>query len=130
MSRYLLDTHALLWMISGDSRLSERVCEIVKDPENKLLFSMAGYWEICIKVSLGKLSLQKNWEKHLDNELKTNDIQMLSIYPEHCRELLKLPFHHRDPFDRLMIAQCHVEFASFLSADGQMNKYPNLNVIW
>lgn len=130
MSRYLLDTHALLWMISGDPRLSERVCEIVKDPENKLFFSMAGYWEICIKVSLGKLSLQKNWEKHLDNELKTNDIQMLSIYPEHCREVVSLPFIHRDPFDRLMIAQCRVEPASFLSADGQMNKYPNLNVIW
>ena len=130
MSRYLLDTHALLWMISGDSRLSERVCEIVRDPKNKLFFSMAGYWELCIKLSLGKLSLQKNWEKHLDNELKTNGIQMLSIYPEHCREVVNLPFIHRDPFDRLMIAQCHVEFASLLSAEGQMKKYPNLNVIW
>lgn len=129
MKKYLLDTHILLWMFSGDSRLSNPVREVILNTDNPLFFSMAGYWEICIKVSLGKLVLRKNWERHLDNELKVNNIQMLSIYPEHCRKLVTLPFHHRDPFDRLMIAQCLVESATFLSADQQMERYATLNVI-
>lgn len=130
MKKYLLDTHALLWMISGDVRLSRVAREIIANTDSTLFFSMAGYWEICIKVSLGKLELQKNWEIHLDNELKRNGIQLLSIYPEHCRELVGLPFHHRDPFDRLMIAQCIVESAALISADHQMACYSTLDLIW
>jgi len=89
-----------------------------------------GYWEICIKISLGQLSLQKNRGTHLDNELKTNDIQMLSIYPEHCRELSTLPVHHRDPFDRLMIDPCLDESATLISADHQMGCDSTLDLIW
>lgn len=130
MSRYLLDTHALLWMISGDSRLSQSARSVILDPGNQLFFSMAGYWELCIKVSLGKLQLQKNWETHLDNELKSNEIKLLNIYPEHCREAARLPWIHRDPFDRLMIAQCREESAGLLSADRQMQQYPDVRVVW
>jgi PIN domain nuclease of toxin-antitoxin system len=130
MSRYLLDTHALLWMISGDSRLSQSARSVILDAGNQLFFSMAGYWELCIKVSLGKLQLQKNWETHLDNELKSNEIKLLNIYPEHCREAARLPWIHRDPFDRLMIAQCREESAGLLSADRQMQQYPDLRVVW
>lgn len=130
MRRYLLDTHALLWMISGSERLSEVARSVILDTNNQLFFSMAGYWELCIKISLGKLELQKNWERHLDNEMKSNDIQLLNIYPEHCREVLTLPWIHRDPFDRLLIAQCRVESAALLSIDSQMNQYPGVSVVW
>jgi len=130
MSRYLLDTHALIWMLSGDNRLSAVARSVIMDTDNQLLFSMAGYWEICIKIGLGKLELQKNWERHLDNEMKSNDIRMLNIYPEHCREVLHLPWIHRDPFDRLIIAQCRVESATLLSADSIVNRYPGLQVVW
>jgi PIN domain nuclease of toxin-antitoxin system len=130
MSRVLLDTHALLWMVSGDDRLSDAARSAILAAGNQLLFSVAGYWELCIKIDLGKLELQKNWERHLDNELKSNDIQMLNIYPEHCRALCKLPWIHRDPFDRLIIAQCRVESAALLSADSVLSRYPGVKVMW
>ena len=130
MSKYLLDTHTLLWMFSGDARLSSRASEVLCDSGNNLFFSMASYWELCIKISIGKLELQANWEKHLDNEMKSNGIQMLSIYPEHCLEVVKLPWVHRDPFDRLLLAQARVESATLISADQHFNGYPGVDVVW
>jgi len=130
MNKFLLDTHALLWMISGNAQLSAPAREVICAAENRLFFSMAGYWEICLKISLGKLELQANWEKHLDNEMKLNGISLLPVYTEHCLELIKLPWIHRDPFDRLMLAQARIESATLISADGFFRQYSGVHVLW
>ena len=130
MNRYLLDSHVFLWLLCGDSRLSAKAKEVFIAPQNELFFSMAGYWEICIKIKLGKLELQPNWERHVENEMAFNGIRFLPIHPEHCREIVKLPWHHRDPFDRLMLAQARVEGLAVLSADHQLQGYSGVRVIW
>ena len=125
----LLDTHALLWLISDDNRLSEKARSTFLDQKNKLFFSAAGFWEISIKVSIGKLKLKKNWIKILEEELAANAIHWLPIEIQHCARLIKLPFHHRDPFDRMIIAQALVENMRVLSCDEQLSAY-NITRIW
>ena len=125
----LLDTHALLWLITGDERLSETAKKIFLDQENSLFFSAASFWEICIKKSLGKLSLKSGWLKAIQDEMKVNTIQWLPIEMLHCAELTKLPFYHRDPFDRMLIAQAMVEDMQLLSRDSRLSDY-EITRIW
>ena len=119
----LLDTQILLWAISGDKRLTPKSRDIFLDPDNVLYFSIAGYWEIAIKVSIGKLKLKKQWPRTIKREMQKNYIKLLPITMAHCNKIAKLPFHHRDPFDRIMIAQAQIENMTLLSADPQLNKY-------
>ena len=107
--RYLLDTHTLLWMFHGDPHLSQAAAEAILSPANELFFSLAGYWEICLKYSLGKLTLKPGWPQVLDREMARNGIQWLPIQKEHLLGVLDLPFLHRDPFDRLLVAQARHE---------------------
>ena len=107
--KVLLDTHAFLWLITGDEQLSETAQKTFLDPANSLFLSAASLWEICIKESLGKLSLKNGWLKTIQNEIKLNAIQWLPEEILHCAEVTKLPFHHRNPFDRMLIAQALVE---------------------
>jgi len=125
----LLDTHAFLWLITGDERLSETSKEIFLDQENSLFFSAASLWEICVKKSLGKLSLKGGWLKIIQDEMEVNAIQWLPIEMLHCAELTKLPFHHRDPFDRMLIAQAMVEDMHLLSRDSRFSAY-EITCIW
>ncbi len=125
----LLDTHAFLWLITGDERLSKTARKIFLDQENSLFFSMASLWEICIKKSLGKLSLKIGWLIAIQDEMKANAIQWLPIEMLHCAELTKLPFHHRDPFDRMLIAQAMVEDMQLLSRDSRLSDY-EITRIW
>jgi len=125
----LLDTHALIWFFSGDSKLSEKAKEAFLNTENKLFFSKVSLWEITIKISLGKLVLAERWLSILENEMKSNGIQWLGIEIEHCKVLADLPFHHRDPFDRLLISQAISESMSIVSFDRQFSRYP-LDIIW
>ena len=125
----LLDTNAFLWLITGDERLSETAKKIFLDQGNSLFFSAASLWEICIKKSLGKLSLKSGWLKAIQDEMKVNAIQWLPIEMLHCAELTKLPFHHRDPFDRMLIAQAMVEDMLVLSRDGRLSDY-QITRIW
>ncbi len=104
----LLDTHALLWAISGQG-LSETARAAFFDVENNLYFSAASYWEICIKISIGKLKLPLGWESVIDEFFLINDIHWLAIAKEHSRAIIDLPMLHRDPFDRLLIAQAKCE---------------------
>jgi len=127
--KVLLDTHAFLWLISGDDRLSETAQKIFLDPGNILFFSAASLWEICIKVSLGKLSLKSGWLKTIQDEMKVNAIQWLSIEMLHCVELTNLPFHHRDPFDRMLVAQAMVDDLQLLSRDNRLSSY-EIKRIW
>ncbi len=125
----LLDTQVILWSISGDSRLSNQVRSAFLDPTNNLYFSMAGYWEIAIKISIGKLELADQWPVIIDREMRGNFIKFLPITQEHCNCLTELPFHHRDPFDRMLVAQAKTEQMVLLSADSQLKKY-EIEVIW
>jgi PIN domain nuclease of toxin-antitoxin system len=127
--KVLLDTHAFLWLITDDNRLSQTARKAFLNPKNSLLFSAASLWEICIKQSLGKLSLRSGWLQTIQNELKVNAIQWLPIEIAHCARLTKLPFHHRDPFDRMLIAQALVESLQLLSRDDRFVAY-KIKCIW
>lgn len=127
--KVLLDTHAFLWLITGDDRLTESARLAFLDSENKLFFSIVSLWEICIKKSLGKISLATGWLQTIQKEVKSNAIQWLAIEIQHCAEVVELPFHHRDPFDRLLIAQAMVEDMKLLSHDKQLSAY-KIERIW
>ena len=90
---------------------------------------MASYWEICIKVSIGQLQLSNNWDTIIKDELNYNAIKLLPISESHCLKVPQLPFHHRDPFDRLIIAQAIVEEMQVITADNFFSKYA-IQTIW
>lgn len=127
--KVLLDTHAFLWLITGDDRLSENARQTFLNTENSLFFSAASLWEICIKKSLGKISLKDGWFQTIQAEMETNTIQWLPIEMTHCAEVTELPFHHRDPFDRMLIAQAIVEEMKLLSRDSTLSNYA-IELIW
>ena len=120
----ILDTHALLWFVGGDPRLSTAGRAAIEDLANKRLFSIAGAWEIAIKVSLGKLSLSAPFGRLIPGLLDANGIDLLQVRPEHITELIGLPLHHRDPFDRILVTQAMVENATIVSADPALDQYP------
>ena len=127
--KYLLDTHVFLWMVSDDEQLSVAAADIILNPESELYFSMASYWEICIKLSIKKLELKRNWPQVFEREMMMNGMEWLSIKPEHARGVIKLPWHHRDPFDRLIIAQCYSEKLTCITADDHIHKY-DIKSLW
>ncbi len=127
--RVLLDTHVFLWFITDDRRLSSRAREIMEDPENDLLLSIASLWEIAIKASLGKLTLARPFGELMPHELAENAIEILPIRLDHLTTLTSLPFHHRDPFDRLIVAQAVVEEMPVLSGDSAFSRYP-ARLLW
>jgi PIN domain nuclease of toxin-antitoxin system len=102
--RLLLDTHALLWFIWGNAKLSAAALAVMADPANVLLVSVASYWEIAIKVSVGKLKLSVPFEEFANDAITDNNLTVLPIDVRHAAALVSLPFHHRDPFDRLLVA--------------------------
>lgn len=121
--RALLDTHALLWMLAGDPRLGRVAAQVVTALDSELWFSVASYWEIGIKVSLGKLQLEAGWQATLQREMAQNRIQWLHVTPDHVHGVVDLPFLHRDPFDRLLVAQARHEALTLLSVDPQVRQY-------
>lgn len=127
--KVLLDTHALLWLIAGDARLSNTARNTFLNPENILYFSIVSLWEICIKKSLEKISLKTGWLETIQEEMKTNTIQWLSVEVPHCAKVIELPFHHRDPFDRMLVAQAMVEDLAILTRDNLLSTY-TIQCIW
>jgi PIN domain nuclease of toxin-antitoxin system len=123
--RLLLDTHALSWYIEGDSRLTPLAATLIQDRSNAILISPASYWEIAIKISIGKWRLNRPYEEFLDIGLSQYGFQVLPILPEHTARLLTLPFPpgHKDPFDRLIVAQALVEQVPIVSADSPLDAY-------
>jgi PIN domain nuclease of toxin-antitoxin system len=122
--RLLLDTHTLLWFALGDPRLSARALALILDPANVKLVSPASYWEIAIKMRLGKYVLNKPYEEFFRNAIDLNGFLYLHIEPRHTAALLTLPNHHKDPFDRMLIAQAAVESIPIVSVDSQIDPYP------
>lgn len=127
--RLLLDTHAYLWFLAGDERLSLRGRQLIGDPEAGLLFSWASLWEIAIKHSLGKLPLSRPFADLFPAQLDTDGVRLLPLETAHLARLIDLPLHHRDPFDRLIIAQAMVEGVPVLTRDRAFADYP-IDMVW
>ena len=122
--RVLLDTHTFLWFLLEDPQLSSTAGDVIIDPTNDIEVSPATYWEIAIKISLGKYALPEPYDIFIEREIATNDFHILPIEPKHTAVLTTLPLHHRDPFDRLLIAQAMVEAIPILSVDPAFDAYP------
>ncbi len=127
--RTLLDTHAFLWWISDSPELSERAREVMADERNELLFSVVSGWEIAVKAGLGKLELPDVPAKFVTGQISSNDIEVLPIYLAHAMRVHDLPEYHRDPFDRLLVAQALVEELPLISGDQEISRYP-VETIW
>ena len=121
--KYLLDTHTVLWFLEGQSRLSENVKQVLNDNlSSDLYVSIASLWEMVIKESVGKLEFNLTTSDFI-KKLKENDMTLIGISPEHIEHIKTLPFHHRDPFDRLLIATAQIENMIFLTSDEHIHQY-------
>ena len=114
--KLLLDTHTFLWFINNSPQLSIDAKNLIESDVD-LLLSIASLWEIAIKVSIGKLTIPNTYDQFIPQQVQLNDMEILSISMAHLTVVTTLPFHHRDPFDRLLIAQAMVEKMSIISAD-------------
>lgn len=125
----LLDTHVFLWWITNDRRISSVAEGLISDKNNDLLLSAASAWEIAIKAQLGKLPLPDDPEVFIPQQMAINRVRSLPVSTDHALHVSKLPSHHRDPFDRLLIAQAKVENIPLLSDDSLIKLYP-IQVLW
>ena len=125
----LLDTHAFLWWIDNNPKLSSRARGIISDASNVIFLSAASGWEIAIKARLGKLTLPDDLERFITDQLVTNAFSSLPIQLSHALHVYTLPTIHRDPFDRILVAQSQLEGMPILTADPQIARYP-VKVIW
>jgi len=121
--KLLLDTHALLWMSLDDSQLSDTARDLIADLENELWLSPASYWEIAIKISMQKFELSEPLDEFINRELVNNDISVLPISTRHAQAVSTMPFYHKDPFDRMLIAQAQVEEMAIVSKDDKFDAY-------
>ena len=121
--KVLLDTHAFLWFILDDPRLSVIAREVIVEPRNAVLVSPASYWEIAIKIRLNKYDLPGPYLPFMEKQLAINDFTILSVELRHTAVVTTLPLHHKDPFDRLLVAQALAEAIPILSADAALDAY-------
>jgi PIN domain nuclease of toxin-antitoxin system len=127
--RLLLDTQALLWYLLDDRRLSAAARSAIVAEENEILISPASLWETAIKISLGRYSLDRDLDDFFDQHLTANHFSVLAITTKHAASVVGLPFHHRDPFDRLLVSQAICEQVPIVSSDVMFDRYP-VNRIW
>ncbi len=121
--RLLLDTHIFIWWADEPEKLSSLVLSALEDETNDLLLSVVSTWEIQIKMSLGKLKFSQPLRELVESQQEANDLQILPIELPHVLALENLPFHHKDPFDRLLIAQSIVEGITLIIADDRFSAY-------
>ena len=126
--KILLDTHAVLWFFDDDERLSKSAIEAIYNPENKKYVSIATVWESAIKYSLGKLKLGGGIENFIE-VIYENGFTLLEVDTEHIKVVTNLPFIHRDPFDRMIIAQAIVENMTIMTSDANVLKY-DITHVW
>jgi PIN domain nuclease of toxin-antitoxin system len=127
--KYLLDTHALIWFLEGDSKFSKAAALAFTEADNAFYVSVVSIWEIAIMLSLGKLRLRLRVEDELRNFLSENGFLQMDIEYAHVASVASLPFKHKDPFDRLLITQALIEGMIFISHDPIVDKY-GLNRLW
>jgi len=126
--KLLLDTHTLIWFSQEDESLSQRAKSAITNPENTCFVSVVSFWEMAIKVNLGKLTLRFSLED-LRNLAVKNQIEILPVAIEHTFPIICMTRHHEDPFDRLLIAQAQCEGMTLVSKDGKFSPY-GIHVIW
>jgi PIN domain nuclease of toxin-antitoxin system len=127
--RYLLDTHVFIWWAGEPARLSSLTLSLCQDPAHTLLLSMASAWEMQIKSQLGKLHLTLPLSEIIESQQQTNRLEILPITLTHIWGLAKLPDHHKDPFDRLLISQAITEGLTLISHDPEVARYP-VQIAW
>lgn len=127
--KYIIDTHALIWYAEGSLKLSEEAKNIIENKHNDLLLSLASVWEMAIKSQLGKLNFLPNFKSFIESEIQLVGYKVLPIQLEHVHIVESLPLFHRDPFDRIIIAQAVNDDVSVLSADITFDKY-TIKRIW
>ena len=123
--RILLDTHVFLWLVDDNPRLTAQARALIADAE-KVFVSSATLWEVAIKVRIGKLKADLD---ELIDEMQKNGFDEMPIYARHAKEVAKLPLHHSDPFDRLLVAQAKTEVMRLVTNDGQLAPYSDLVVM-
>ena len=121
--RLLIDTHTFLWFAEDSPQLSPTARDLIIEAENEILLSTASAWEIAIKVSTGKLTLAQPFAIFLPDQLRRNDIELLPVSMAHIQHIATLPFHHKDPFDRMIVAQSVVESIPLISIDAVLDSY-------
>lgn len=125
---YLLDTHTLIWFLEDNKILPSRTRDVIEDDDNTILVSIVALWEIAIKTSLGKLTLSQSLDDII-TELDLLGIVLLPISTEAVKQVRKIPFHHRDPFDRVMICQAQVNNYTIITRDPVFKEYA-LKIYW
>ncbi len=125
----LLDTHALLWFLKDDPLLSAVAKATIEEPQNRKLVSVASCWEIAIKAGLKKLNLSEPTRTFLGRELSRNNLELLQVTLEHATAVEMLPAHHKDPFDRLLVAQAMIENIAIVSIDDKVDQFA-ITRIW
>lgn len=127
--RVLLDTHTFLWWTLDDPQLSTFCRQIIADAENTIYLSVASAWEIAIKVQLGKLALPELPEPYVTSRVALNGFQVLPIHLSHALYIYSLPLHHKDPFDRILVAQSQLENLPLLTTDPLIAQY-SVQILW
>jgi len=125
----LLDTHAFLWAVTGDRRLSSPARALIEDRENQVFLSAVSMWEIVLKAKAGKLHVEGSVAKVLEEQMRQARISPLAIQPAHVLRVAALPPIHKDPFDRLLVAQAQAENLALVSGDPEIRRY-TVQVIW
>jgi PIN domain nuclease of toxin-antitoxin system len=121
--KFLLDTHTFIWYVTNDSKLSSTARELINDGNNEVFLSIASIWEMAIKQSIGKLNFELPFELFITRQLAVNNFRPLNIKIDHLNVVANLPLHHRDPFDRLIIAQSMVEQIPIVGIDKVFDSY-------
>lgn len=127
--KFLLDTHAFLWWITEDKRLSNKAFEIIGNADHEIYLSVVSGWEIAIKAKLKKLSLPRSPQKFILQQIEQNNFSVLPIQMKHALAVYSLPNHHDDPFDRLLIAQSITEKIPLITVDKNIKKY-RFSTVW
>jgi PIN domain nuclease of toxin-antitoxin system len=127
--RLLFDTHSFIWWEGEPAKLSQRAHEALHDPTNLLVLSVASVWEMQIKLQLGKLQFHLPLDQLIENQRRDNRVKILPVTLAHVLALQQLPLPHKDPFDRLLIAQANVEGAVLVSNDPVFVQYP-VQLLW
>ncbi len=127
--KFLLDTHVFIWWDSEPGKLSNRAFELCQAPENQLILSVASLWEIQIKSQLGKIKLNIPLAKLVEGQQNSNGLLLMPVNASHVYALGNLPSIHKDPFDRMIVAQARVESLCLISHDSTLKKYP-VDIMW
>jgi PIN domain nuclease of toxin-antitoxin system len=127
--RLLLDTHVFIWWNSDNTRLSPKVRQLLEDENSELILSVVSAWEMQIKLQLRKLVLPAHLTTVLSTQQRENGLEILPVRLAHVFTLDTLPFHHKDPFDRMLVAQAITENVPFVTHDSVMSQYP-ITIIW